>query len=68
MEIQDDYKRKVGILWKDLIVKPKKQINQLVYLSAKALASADKLYGLPPSLKLRRAGTPEEIKIVENEK
>ena len=25
-----------------------KQIDQLVYLSAKALASADKLYGLPP--------------------
>ncbi len=36
----------------------KKKIDQLVYLSAKALASADKLYGL----------TPEEIKIVENGK
>ena len=35
-----------------------KQIDQLVYLSAKALASADKLYALPPSLKLRTGRHP----------
>jgi len=33
------------------------KIDRLVYLSAKALASADKLYGL----------IPEEIKIVEKQ-